>query len=176
MKKCHFLLIFLILIISGCATLRPNNGGTDLRLPAVGSPNGIQLVFGPLPESISESFPPTVQVDVINNAACDVSGKLWLNDVVAISQGGIEKPISRDLNENNENRPLLGAVSERGKLVTDKKSFIFSKDTGVLGYRRTGATSTVVADTIASSDINVNDKLTLYGKYGWVVNYWVGKK
>ena len=135
MKKCHFLLIFLILIISGCATLRPNNGGADLRLPAVGSPNGIQLVFGPLPESISESFPPTVQVDVINNAACDVSGKLWLNDVVAISQGGIEKPISRDLNENNENRPLLGAVSERGKLVTDKKSFIFSKDTGVLGYR-----------------------------------------
>lgn len=49
-------------------------------------------------------------------------------------------------------------------------------EAGVLGYRRTGATSVVVADTIASSNITTDGKLTLYGKYGWVVSYWIGRR
>ena len=46
----------------------------------------------------------------------------------------------------------------------------------VVWYKRKGATSVVVADTIATYDINTADKLSIYGKYGWTVSYWVGKK
>jgi hypothetical protein len=50
--------------------------------------------------------------------------------------------------------------------------------TGVatVAYKRTGATSVVVADTIASYNITTADKITLYGKYGWTVSYVIGKK
>ena len=133
MKKYFLFLTFLILFISGCSTLRPGSGGDGLRTPAVGNPNGIQISFNTLPQIISENFPPNVQVDVTNNAACNVNGKLWLNDVIAISQGGIEKPIFKDLNDND--KPLLGAVSEGGKIKIDKKSFDFNEDNGVKGYR-----------------------------------------
>jgi len=50
--------------------------------------------------------------------------------------------------------------------------------TGVatVAYKRTGATATATADTIASYNINVADKITLYGKFGWVVSYVIGKR
>ena len=42
-------------------------------------------------------------------------------------------------------------------------------------YKR-GITSSATADTIATYDITANDKLTLFGKYGWTVSYTIMKK
>ncbi len=152
MKKYSLLLMILVLLtITGCGS----QGFT-------GGPNGVQINFildgFPIDQntklpSIPQGSPPTVKLTLTNNAACDVSGKLWLDDSI---QGGIEKPISQNLD-------LYGESLVNNKLEIDHKDFLFGANQ-IPAYQNIPnfqSEVTLIATAVYSCSINTGPQLCI---------------
>lgn len=82
MKKYFFFLILIILIfISGCGSSFPGrNGGGSNEGPLRGSPNGIQIIFLTQTSEILSGNSIQAPIKLKNNAACTAVGKLCISD------------------------------------------------------------------------------------------------
>lgn len=72
-------------------------------------------------------------------------------------------------NGTNAGTATIGA----GDSVQVSVTGLTTSGVAVVSYKRSGATA---VDTAATWHITETGKLSLFGKFGWVVSYWIGKK
>ena len=123
-KYLLFLLLLILIIITGCITPRPPGDGGNY--PSTGSPNGIRINFLPdlPPSNIREGNSLTAELELVNYAACDIKGKLWLDDVVDDSQGGISNSLDKE----------FGLSGAKAKQNPEKITLRFSRNENLKPY------------------------------------------
>lgn len=72
----------------------------------------------------------------------------------------------------NSGRATIGAGDSVRVSVS---GLTIASGSAAVAYKRT-QTSSATADTIPTWDINTQGQLTIYGKYGWIVGYVIGKR
>jgi len=85
------LIVFILIFITGCTGLDQTQ--TDGSKQVTGAPNGIQIQFLSAPVNFQEGDNVPTPLQLTNNAACDVNGKLCLTDTASNTRGGIADPI-----------------------------------------------------------------------------------
>jgi len=118
MKKYFFFLILIILIfISGCGTSLPGRGSISNDGPLTGSPNGLQIIFLSQVSDILSGNSVQVPIKLRNNAACDAMGELCLTDTAPDGISG-SSPLCQE-----DGFSIPGAVIEGNKQRILEPSF-----------------------------------------------------
>ena len=97
-KEFYFLIILILIFITGCSGLSQTQNNEPRQV--TGAPNGIQIQFLSAPINFQEGDRIPVPVQLTNNAACDVNGKLCLTDTASSTRGGIVDPICQGFSIN----------------------------------------------------------------------------